>query len=67
MKIKGVDAIKQALLAGENHGTEEVPIKIRLIAPPMYVITTLTTEKELGIEKLNQSIEIIRSVILAHG
>jgi len=64
---EGIDAIKQALLAGEIHGTPEVPIKIRLIAPPMYVISTLTSDKELGIEMLTQAIEIIRSVILSNG
>ncbi len=37
--------MKEALRAGIACSTEEVPIKINLIAPPLYVITTSTPEK----------------------
>lgn len=33
---EGIDAVKQALLAGLEASTEEIPIKINLIAPPLY-------------------------------
>lgn len=33
---EGIDAVKQALLAGLETSTEEIPIKINLIAPPLY-------------------------------
>ena len=31
----GIDAVKDALRAGMAVGTEEIPIKINLIAPPV--------------------------------
>lgn len=33
---EGIDAVKAALKAGLNLSTEELPIKINLIAPPLY-------------------------------
>lgn len=33
---EGIDAVKTALKAGLGLSTEELPIKINLIAPPLY-------------------------------
>lgn len=33
---EGIDAVKAALRAGLSHSTEKLPIKINLIAPPLY-------------------------------
>lgn len=33
---EGIDAVKTALRAGLSLSTEELPIKINLIAPPLY-------------------------------
>ncbi len=41
----GIDAIKKALRAGEAVGTETVPIKARLVAPPLYVLGSNATDK----------------------
>jgi translation initiation factor 2 subunit 1 len=41
----GIDAIKKALRAGENASTEAVPIKAKLVAPPLYVLSTNATDK----------------------
>jgi translation initiation factor 2 subunit 1 len=41
----GIDAIKKALRAGESVGTETVPIKARLVAPPLYVLGSNATDK----------------------
>lgn len=35
---EGIDAVKSALKAGLALSTEELPIKINLIAPPLYGI-----------------------------
>ena len=64
---EGIDAIKAALSAGEAKGTAEAPVKIKLIAPPMYVMTTMTLDKELGIETLKQAIEVVGNVIRSKG
>lgn len=59
----GILTIQEALAAGESLSTEEVPIKIRLVAPPLYVMTTNTTDKQGAIERLEQAIEKIGEVI----
>lgn len=46
----GVLHIQAAMRAAEATGTEECPVKMKLVAPPLYVMTTQTLEKELGIE-----------------
>jgi translation initiation factor 2 subunit 1 len=64
---EGIDAIKEALLAGQAKGTEESPVKIKLIAPPMYVMTCMTLDKDFGVELLNQAIEVVTSTIRSKG
>ncbi|XP_067937877.1 eukaryotic translation initiation factor 2 subunit 1-like [Watersipora subatra] len=61
----GIDAVKTALKAGLTVSTEDMPIKINLIAPPTYVMTTTTLEKEGGISALKQANELIKSAIEA--
>ena len=61
---EGIDAIREALTAGQNIGTEEIPVKVKLIAPPMYVMTTNTLDKPKGIQMLKDAIEVIRTEIL---
>jgi translation initiation factor 2 subunit 1 len=64
---EGIDAIREALFAGMALGTEQNPIKIKLIAPPIYVLSTTTLEKEVGIGLLNQAIEVIKEKVTAKG
>ena len=64
---EGVDAIKEALLLGESVGSADFPVKIKLIAPPNFVITCMTLDKELGIDLLNRSIERITTQIVSKG
>lgn len=60
---EGIDAVKAALKSGLDVSTEEMPIRINLIAPPLYVMTTSTTEKTDGLKALEQAIENIRKEI----
>lgn len=64
---EGIDAIKEALLAGQALGTEDMPIKIKLVAPPLYVMMMTSFEKEAGIAKLEEACELIRSKVQAKG
>ena len=41
----GIEAIKKALRAGERESSEQVPIKAKLVAPPLYVLSTNSTDK----------------------
>jgi len=53
---EGVDAVREALLEAQKVGTEDAPVKIKLVAPPLYVMTTTTLEKEIGVDLLNKAI-----------
>jgi len=56
----GIDAIKRALEAGERVSTEAIPIQIRLVAPPLYVMVSNATDKAGAIEALEHCLEVIR-------
>lgn len=60
---EGIDAVKKALFAGLEASTDEIPIKINLIAPPLYVITTSTPEKADGLKALENAIDKIEATI----
>lgn len=60
---EGIDAVKNALRAGINCSTEDMPIKINLIAPPLYVCTTTTMEKDDGLQALKNAIYKIEATI----
>lgn len=55
---EGIDAVKVALKSGLRQSTEDLPLEIRLIAPPQYVITTTTLDRTEGIAKLNTAIQV---------
>ncbi|KDN52092.1 hypothetical protein K437DRAFT_254651 [Tilletiaria anomala UBC 951] len=63
----GIDAIKKALKAGEAVETESIPITVKLVAPPLYVVITNTTDKTGGLELLEKSLEKIGESIKASG
>ncbi|KAI9582194.1 eukaryotic translation initiation factor 2 subunit 1 [Glossina fuscipes] len=60
---EGIDAVKAALNTGLELSTENLPIRVNLIAPPLYVMTTSTTKKAEGLKILEQAIENIRAKI----
>jgi translation initiation factor 2 subunit 1 len=59
----GIDAIKKALRAGEKQSNDTVPIKAKLVAPPLYVLSTNATDKFAAVDRLEKAIESIQSVI----
>ncbi|KAI8905880.1 translation initiation factor 2, alpha subunit [Gorgonomyces haynaldii] len=52
---EGIEAIRRALLAGEQCSTDE----ITLIAPPLYVMVTNATDKQYGIQVMEKAIQAI--------
>eukprot|EP01027_Heterolobosea_sp_BB2_P005443 GEZU01008327.1.p1 GENE.GEZU01008327.1~~GEZU01008327.1.p1 ORF type:complete len:184 (-),score=71.43 GEZU01008327.1:378-929(-) len=62
-EYEGIDAIKAALQAGERLSKENVPIKIKLVAPPLYVMITTALDKNEGIQLLNEAIQVITDEI----
>jgi len=63
----GIDAIKKALRAGEKESNEAVPIKAKLVAPPLYVLSTNATDKYAAVDRLERAIESIQSAIEDQG
>ncbi|CAF0821749.1 unnamed protein product [Didymodactylos carnosus] len=57
---EGVDAVKAALKEGLKMSTEEMPVKINLIAPPLYVITSTCLDRKDGLGALERVIEQIK-------
>lgn len=59
----GIDAIKEALSRGEDLSTDDIPIKITLVAPPLYVMVTTTHDKVRGLENLEKAIKVIEETM----
>ena len=49
---EGIDAIKTAFKEAEAVSLPEVPIRVKLVAPPLYVMITNALDKELGSETM---------------
>ncbi|KAJ2701775.1 hypothetical protein FB645_004534 [Coemansia sp. IMI 203386] len=66
-EYQGIEAIRKALKAGEDVSTENTPIKIRLIAPPQYTMSTTSVDKQADLMLMEKAIEEIRKVIVEEG
>lgn len=60
---EGIDAIKNALREGLKMSSDDKPIKINLIAPPVYVVTSSSLDREEGVKLLQDVIDTIKASI----
>jgi len=60
---EGVDAIKSALRKGLEHETEQVPLRITLIAPPIFAMNTTTNDRKAGVEVMDKAMASIKEEI----
>ncbi|XP_008233803.1 PREDICTED: eukaryotic translation initiation factor 2 subunit alpha-like [Prunus mume] len=65
-QFDGVLHIKDAMRKAEAAGNNDCPVKIKLVAPPLYVLTTQTLNKEQGISVLSNAIEACTQEIEHH-
>ncbi|KAI3458505.1 hypothetical protein Pfo_015168 [Paulownia fortunei] len=65
-QFDGVLHIKEAMRKAEAAGNKDCPVKIKLVAPPAYVLNTQTLDKEQGIAVLNKAIEACTEEIELH-
>ncbi|CAI9762270.1 unnamed protein product [Fraxinus pennsylvanica] len=65
-QFDGVLHIKEAMRKAEAAGNKDCPVKIKLVAPPAYVLNTQTLDKEQGIAILNKAIEACMEEIERH-
>ena len=59
----GVLQIQEAMRAGERQGVEGVAVKVKLVAPPLYVLTSQTLHKDKGLRVLGDAIEAMAASI----
>ena len=64
---EGIDAVKTALAAAEALSVEDIPIKVKLVAPPLYVLLTTCMDRQRGLELMNRAVEAIESTIKPLG
>lgn len=64
---QGIESIRKALKAGEALSTEEIPIKIRLVAPPLYVISTTSTDKTAALGLMERCVDVIGETVKEEG
>eukprot|EP01114_Cavostelium_apophysatum_P005745 TRINITY_DN16916_c0_g1_i1.p1 TRINITY_DN16916_c0_g1~~TRINITY_DN16916_c0_g1_i1.p1 ORF type:complete len:379 (+),score=152.55 TRINITY_DN16916_c0_g1_i1:58-1137(+) len=60
---EGIEAIKAALKRGEDTSSQDTPVSIKLVAPPLYVAVTSAIQKDSAIAALNTAIEAIKDEI----
>ncbi|KAI1468807.1 translation initiation factor 2, alpha subunit [Daldinia caldariorum] len=63
----GIDAVKTALRTAEARNTEDNQVKVRLVSPPLYVLTSTCLDKNVGISRLEEAIVDIRNSITSAG
>lgn len=64
---EGIDAVKAALRTAEARNTADNQVKVKLVSPPLYVLTSTCLEKSVGISTLEAAIVDIRKNIEAAG
>ncbi len=61
---EGVDAVREALIAGKEAVADcEAPVSISLVAPPLYALSNVHMNREVGFAALEQCVEAIRASI----
>lgn len=63
----GIDAIKRALKAAEDVSTENMTVKAKLFAAPLYVISVQALDKKQGVSLLEDAITKVTESIEASG
>lgn len=63
---EGIDAIKNALRKAEENNTKDTQVKVKLVSPPLYVLTSQCLDKQVGIQQLEQAIKDVEASISAN-
>jgi len=64
---EGIDAVKTSLRKAEAKNTPDTPVKVKLVSPPLYVLTSQCLDKTTGIQVLEEAIKEIEVSIVASG
>jgi len=63
----GIDAVKDALRCAERKNTPDTQVKVKLVSPPLYVLTSQCLDKAVGLSTLEDAIGDIAASISAAG
>jgi len=66
-KYDGIDAVKEALRKAESKNTQDTQVKVKLVSPPHYVLTSQCLDKAMGIQLLEEAIKDIDNSIKEAG
>lgn len=66
-EYEGIDAIKEALLKGTEASKEDCEIKIKLVAHPLFSLSTVCRDKSLGMATMEQALQMIKESIESKG
>jgi translation initiation factor 2 subunit 1 len=66
-KYDGIDAVKEALRKAEAKNMPDAQVKVKLVSPPHYVLTSQCLDKGVGIHLLEEAIKDIDTSIKASG
>uniref|UniRef100_A0A2C9UEG6 S1 motif domain-containing protein n=1 Tax=Manihot esculenta TaxID=3983 RepID=A0A2C9UEG6_MANES len=66
LKIRADMKLNDAMRKAEAAGNKDCPVKVKLVAPPLYVLTTQTLDTEQGISVLNKAIAACAEAIEQH-
>lgn len=59
----GIEAIKTALRTAKAKNTEEMQVEVRVVAAPLYVISTTCLDKSKGITRLEEAIGEVKASV----
>jgi hypothetical protein len=59
----GIERIKAAMRAAEAASTEDCPVKMKLVAPPLYVLTTQSLDKNVGVDVLTKACDACKAAV----
>jgi translation initiation factor 2 subunit 1 len=59
----GVERIRDAMRAAEAASTDDCAVKMKLVAPPLYVLTTMSLDKTRGVEVLSAACDACKASV----
>ena len=65
--FNGIDDIRNTLLNGEKIGTKDIPIKFRLVTPPLYECEVITINKNEGFKIIQSGLNEVKKSIKEKG
>lgn len=62
-EYEGIDAVKEALMEGFKASKEDYEVSIKLIAHPVFALSCICRDKEMGVATLTEALELVKKSI----